>query len=678
MLALAFTALFLQMMVIRWVPAVVKLIAFYANLMLLSSFLGIGAGALASRHRWRLFDYFPLLLALNFGAIFLCRNVVFFTSENEMRLSDLNPTVGNNLVLLAVFGLNALVFVPIGQRMGEIFDRLPRLAAYSWDIAGSLLGTLGFAAFSLLHFSPVWGIAIVMAVYLAISEVRRWLVSVPLFAAALGLVAVSTDPNAIWSPYHYITVSPVGKPGLTLSQPPPDLATMKDPPGFSVSVHHFYYHYNASLDPARYTGGLSGQVAALSQYFRFPYELATGRDRALVLGGGGGGDVQGALATGFRQVDVVEIDPTIVAISKRYNPDRPYLDPRVNVHIDDARAFVARARPGYDAIVYGLLDSHILSSSMQSVRLDGYVYTVEGIRAAYRLLDDDGVLTLAFYIEKDWLLPKLHQLVTEATGRTPAMYVLNRTHIFVVPKQPDRRLPARVFQLQRAVLDAAPVGVAVPTDNWPFLYLRGKSIPFDYLLGIGLLLTLSVGSLLSLRRGAFSREDLHFALLGAGFLLLETKRISDCALYFGSTWLVSAVVIAGVLLMVLGANLAARRIPRFHPLLFVPLFASLALVILVPRDVVLGFDASARLAWALLIVPLPVFFAGIVFSTTFREARVPSAAFGANLIGAMVGGFGEYLAMAFGNQRLSFLVIGAYLLSLLVLLSLRSRRPIAA
>jgi uncharacterized membrane protein YeaQ/YmgE (transglycosylase-associated protein family) len=44
---------------------------------------------------------------------------------------------------------------------------------------------------------------------------------------------------------------------------------------------------------------------------------------------------------------------------------------------------------------------------------------------------------------------------------------------------------------------------------------------------------------------------------------------------------------------------------------------------------------------------------------------------GANLIGAMVGGFCEYLAMAVGNHRLSMLVIIAYLGSMLVLATAR-------
>jgi Spermine/spermidine synthase domain len=674
MFALSFAALFLEMMVIRWVPSVVKLIAFYANLMLLSSFLGLGAGAMMARKpKWQWFEYFPLFLALEIGTLFLCRNVVFSTSAGEIRMAILNATVSSNLVLIAVFGVNALLFVPLGQRMGVLFDGMPRLSAYGWDLAGGLAGTLCFALFSLLHFSPVWGMAAVMAIYLLLSPQRRWLASVPVFAMTLVVVQVSSDPNAIWSPYHYITVNRSDTPGVTESAPPPDLFTMKNPPVYSVSVHTFYYHYNLSLDPSRYTPGspTAKLTGAISQYFRFPYALTPGRDRALVLGAGGGGDIQGALASGVRHVDAVEIDPQVVAVSRRFNPDRPYFDPRVTVHVDDARSFLAKAQRGYDVVVYGLLDSHALFSSMSNVRLDGYVYTVEGLRRAFDLLADDGMLVLAFYIEKDWLLPKLHQLVSEATGRTPAMYVLNHTFILCAPKKAGSAFPASVFQLQRSVLTDAPAGVEVPTDDWPFLYLRNRTIPFDYVIAIASLLVISVGSLATLRRGSFGTDDLHFALLGMGFLLLETKSITDCSLYFGATWLVTVVVVTGVLLMVMASNLVAMRIKDFSPWMYAPLFASLLLLLMVPRELVLGLPLPGRLFWAMVVVPLPVFFAGLIFSTTFRLAAVPSAAFGANLIGAMVGGFCEYLAMAVGSWRLSLLIVAAYLVSMLVVLARR-------
>lgn len=55
----------------------------------------------------------------------------------------------------------------------------------------------------------------------------------------------------------------------------------------------------------------------------------------------------------------------------------------------------------------------------------------------------------------------------------------------------------------------------------------------------------------------------------------------------------------------------------------------------------------------------------MVFSGTFKQVQHPSAAFGANLVGAMLGGFAEYLSMATGRRSLLVLVVAAYLVSLL-------------
>ncbi|SIO22002.1 hypothetical protein SAMN05444166_3061 [Singulisphaera sp. GP187] len=170
-------------------------------------------------------------------------------------------------------------------------------------------------------------------------------------------------------------------------------------------------------------------------------------------------------------------------------------------------------------------------------------------------------------------------------------------------------------------------------------------------------------------------NDAHFLFLGLGFLLLETKSIGDCSLYFGSTWLVTTIVVAGVLVMVLAANMLASKI-RFSLLLYVPLFAALLILYYVPHEFVLSQPLMNRVAWALLVVPLPIFFAGLIFSTTFRGTLTPGALFGANLVGAMIGGFCEYIGMATGNSALMLLVIGAYAASALCQLkgAVRPRR----
>jgi hypothetical protein len=674
MFALSFTALFLEMMVIRWVPSVVHLVAYYANLMLLSSFLGLGAGAMASGRKWNLFGWFPVFLALDIGMLLMDRNVVLGTSASEAHFFALPPSMFEAFVLVRIFAVNALLFVPLGQRMGVIFNALPRLQAYAWDLAGSLSGTLCFGIFSLRLFSPVLGMAAVMVVYLLIHARRRWLLDIPVFAAVLAAIVWNSDPKAIWSPYYYITVIKPETPNVTEDTPPPDLLTMKDPPAYTVKVNQFGYHIDLALDTSRYTKDTDkvAQIRWLDLQYGIPYLVAPGRDRVLIVGAGGGCDVEAALAAGARHVDAVEIDPAIIAISHRFNAGAPYLDPRVEVHIDDARSYLAKATPGYDVVAFGFLDSQALFSTMNNVRLDGYVYTVESMRSAFRLLGDHGVLTLSFYLGKPWLGPKLLALVRKATGREPTLYLDARGTTLILCVQKDARavMPDQIHEFRKAgYVTTAPIDL--PTDDWPFLYLIRKTIPSDYLIAIAGLLAFSVATIAWLRGRSFGRGDVHFGLLGMGFLLLETKNITDCTLFFGATWFVTLVVVAGILLMVIAANLVAERLRGFSPWLYAPLFATLVLLLVVPRESILDFGFAGRMAWTLLVVPLPVFFAGIIFSTTFRDAVSPSAVFGANLIGAMLGGFCEYLSMAIGNHRLSILVIVAYLGSMYVVTTAR-------
>ena len=64
-------------------------------------------------------------------------------------------------------------------------------------------------------------------------------------------------------------------------------------------------------------------------------------------------------------------------------------------------------------VVFGFLDSQTLFSSMSNIRLDGYIYTVQSMQSAFRLLNENGVLSLSFMAGHEWLAQQV-----SAHGRT--------------------------------------------------------------------------------------------------------------------------------------------------------------------------------------------------------------------------------------------------------------------
>jgi len=681
--AVSFVSLFLELMLIRWSPAVVRLIAYYANLLLISSFLGLGIGAMQGLRRKSLFGLFPPLLLLHVGVLLLCRQAILPGSGLELRFGgEEHARLLNYAVLVGVFLANAAVFVPLGQRIGSLFESLPALKAYAWDLSGSLCGAVCFGVFSWSHFSPLAGLALVSGVVLALSERKELRLRLPCFLAVLACVGLSSEQGAVWSPYYFVTVHE-GNPGAKrlggdnvlaelffadsrpVSRPREGLRAMKDPPIYTARVNQFFYQPNLTLNPARYTDpAVSAFIEWLSHGYRLPFALSRAHERVLVLGAGGGTDVEAALASGAEQVDAVEIDPVLVGLSRKFNPSGVYDSPRVRVHVDDARAFLRKAAPGYDMVLFGLLDSQALFSQMSSIRLDGYVYTVESMRSAYALLAPEGLLSVSFMAGKDWVAAKLLRMLQEATGKTPLMYADLGQVVLCVSRGPAPEAPPSIGRFRRVRMESLP-SLEAPSDDWPYLYLSGRRIPPDYLAVILTLLALSIAAVVLQRGRGFGAEDGKFLFLGMGFLLLETASISDCSLYLGTTWLVTTAVVSGVLLMCLAANLAAQKLRPPPWKMAVPLFATLLLLYAMPKDQVLSAPLWGRLLWTVLVVPLPVFFAGLLFSSSFRDAGSRSALFGANLIGAVIGGFCEYLGMAIGHRALLLIVMGAYAASLL-------------
>jgi hypothetical protein len=153
--------------------------------------------------------------------------------------------------------------------------------------------------------------------------------------------------------------------------------------------------------------------------------------------------------------------------------------------------------------------------------------------------------------------------------------------------------------------------------------------------------------------------DLFF--MGVAFLLLETKNVVQFALLFGTTWAVNAAVFTGVLLSVLAAVEAARRVRITRPAwLYAALLASLVLAWAVPGDLLLSLSPVPRFVVGVTIAFLPIFLANLLFAVRFKGVASSTTAFAANLLGAMVGGALEYLALILGFNALLVVVALCY------------------
>jgi len=197
-----------------------------------------------------------------------------------------------------------------------------------------------------------------------------------------------------------------------------------------------------------------------------------------VLGAGTGNDVVAALANGATHVDAVEIDPVIAEFGKKAHPARPYQDSRVNLVIDDGRAFMSRAKDRYDLIVFALPDSVVKVSSMSQLRLENYLLTEQAVQKAYSLLTDSGDIVFYNYYRQFWLLGKMRAMILNATGKPPRF--LNEPvsgGVFAILKVGK---PLDSVGSDRSGLSA----VDAPTDSWPFPYLEKRGIPSVYLKGM--------------------------------------------------------------------------------------------------------------------------------------------------------------------------------------------------
>jgi spermidine synthase len=647
---LSFLMLFLELALIRWAGSNVVYLSYFSNFILLGSFLGIGLGFLRARRPRNLFPWAPvaLLALVGFIAAF---PVELRTSGSQLlfiggKVQESGPP--RELVLAVIFVVVAAVMAFVGEGVARSFKRFVPLEAYKLDLIGSVLGILGFVALSFLRAPPlVWGgivAAVFVILYLPFADRRLALVQGLALAGLLLILGVeSFAAGTYWSPYYKIETHTE------------HIVPNEDNPGYdalSIDVNGVPHqlHFKASNNPL----------------YNLVYDRAKPRalDDVLVIGAGGGNDVAVALARGAKRIDAVEIDPKLYELGRSDHPDRVYTDPRVEKHIDDGRAFLERTDRKYDLILFALPDSLTLVQGQSSLRLESYLFTTEAIEAARDRLKPGGVFSMYNYYRKQWLVDRYANTLRQAFDQAPCVVSVGppsagRLAVMVdAPAQESLACKSSEVWRQEA---SAPTPA---TDDHPFPYLRDRNLPAFYIITIVLIALISMLAIRGV--GGPIRPMMRFAdlfFMGAAFLLLETKSVVQFALLFGTTWFVNALVFLGVLLSVLAAVALSRRVTFRRPArLYVLLLAALLLAFIVPPHAVLELGPVPRFVVAVTLAFFPIFTANLVFTQRFKDTGDSTAAFGANLLGAMFGGLLEYSALIVGYRAL--LVVTAVLYGL--------------
>src|SRR5712664_4133055 len=536
-------ALYTEDVLIRWMSAEIRMFAYLKNFTLFACFLGLGLGMM-SRRRSRSEKLLPMLMAamvltlafapqLHLTRLFF-PDVGVYQWGGNLHSPQLLPAARTLPFLGAVLrhvpdsfvpwmlGLFALIvgsalfclvlsiFYRIGITVGDCLEAAgPPLQAYTLNLAGSLAGTLAFTALVFFSLPPwAWVLPVFAGlVYLSPQRTRDALI----LGSVLAVIAATELSSPVqWSPYYRITYVP------TMDR------------GYRLDVDHDFYQDLLNLGPSANT--LSFQSPR--RYYDFPYAILPPCGRVLIIGAGTGNDVAAALRANCASVDAVEIDPAIAHLGHELHPERPYDSSKVQLHINDGRAFFHQAHASgqrFDVIVFGLVDSQTALSVMSSLRLEFFLYSRESFEEALSLLDPQhGLFVVGFSVGwKDWVAQRIYHTLELASGREPlavkASEYLGTVSFVAGPGLPQAatrlaQLPAaRSVGAELAAVNARPV-----RDDWPFLYQNPRSFPFVYL--GSLVLVLTAGAYLV--RGAVGRADASqnrldwtMFFMGSAFLL---------------------------------------------------------------------------------------------------------------------------------------------------------------
>ena len=689
------------------------------------SLLGVGSGATLSG----VFDRGarrPSLSTLALAAA--TSSVVALLLETHI-----DPGVALPAAILVAFVAGALPFVfaswIVVRSLREAPTRAGRL--YSVDLAGAAAGSLfAFAGLPWLGAPGLYGASACLSALAAVVIAGPRLRPLAGVVSAFALTAALTLTGDVMAPPQS---GPAKRPvyGANITH----LETRWDPHARVDVIHYeglpagaLYLNF---IDPAyaaprpdanfmlldqtaatQILDG-SGDMSVLrASIIAAPYELLS-RPHVLIIGPGGGIDIQNALVHGASQVDAVEVNRGVSSLMRGPLSDysgHVYSAARVNVVEDEARSYIRRSADRYDLILMTVVDSYAALASGAYALSESYLYTAEAFDDYLGHIADHGVLAVGrFYRDPPIEMLNTAALGVEALrGRGVAdplahLAVLRYLDFGLLIVRDDAFDASSATAIRRFAADhhftvafdpldrVGPfaeglAGTPVPaTDDRPFFFANpGTNVPIAYLILFGALIpavVLSWGLLLlplrkvmgaALATAVGRRTTVQALAVGFGFIAAEIVLLQRLTLYLGQPALALAVGLAALLVGAAGGSAASARgkigVPR----------AALASAIVV-TVAFLAFDrvAVATLSWPLLArgataclvsfaigLPLGSVFPRVLASAGAHDDGLVAWAWAVNGAASVIGSIlAVVAALTIGFTGVGFLAAACYILA---------------
>ena len=225
-------ALYLEIILIRWIGTEVRIFAFFQNLSLIACFLGFGLGCLHTKQRGSLLPSLAAITALVVvvtlpipslhtaldtmsAALSFAPDAALWGASLKLTGSEYWTLTAFSALMLALFLLLLVIaMAPLGRWVGHYLETASNTVTdYSVNLAGSLVGMWLLAILSLLWLPPSYWFAVAFVLILAAQPIswRTGIIGGVLLLITLFALRPK-GPNAVyWSPYQKLEVTDVGE-----------------------------------------------------------------------------------------------------------------------------------------------------------------------------------------------------------------------------------------------------------------------------------------------------------------------------------------------------------------------------------------------------------------------------------------------------------------------------------